>query len=186
MKEQNPEMCTAVLAAMQKLNTTQNPDALTLEEVMMCFYERPCRRISPGKDCHFRKYARGSLLVYEQEIVLVLLPEDNTLYFPYERARIVGPKRCYRGLLPRSVFHTTGGTRVYVMDPFKEVSGMRQLMREKAERLKSFPEEANFLAWKNSAGSLNNHRCSEAFGLAGMIGARAWEKKMARMVLKVG
>jgi hypothetical protein len=171
MNESTFEDHPAVLAAVRKLDETEDPDGLTLEEVMLCFYRRPCRRISPGTDQLFKKYGRGSVLVYKDEVVLILDPEDNTLHFPHRRSKFIGaPKRRYTGVLPNSRFYTSGGVLVYVSEP-KAVELLRGLFRAPAESNEG--KVGGFSLFSSNAnGKLNDHRCPEAWGLYGGIDAR--------------
>lgn len=172
----NETLDATVLAALKRLEETQDPDALTLEEVMMCRYKLPCWRIAPGTNYQFRKYRRGSVLVYEHVVILILLPGDNTTHFPFSRVWVVGKKRQYKGVLPGSSFYTNGGTRLLVEDGLECIQSVREMMRQSEEYYETHPEQKQLLAWENSEGKLNDHRCSEAFYLAGGLSARRMKR----------
>lgn len=171
MNNQPQNLNAAVLAALEKLKSTNEPDALTLEEVMACFYRRPCRRVSPGTNPRFNKYGRGSVLVYKDEVVLILLPEDNTLTFPCRKTKCVGPRSRYKGVEPRSRIYTKTGILVCVAEPFTTVTEIRKFFTELSEHCRENYGVDSFLG-RNSAGHLNNHRCPEAFVLYGRIVTR--------------
>lgn len=167
-----------IRAAVRKLHTNgRGPDGLTLEEVMMCYYLKPCVRVTPPAEPLLGyPYREGSVLVYDDRVELVLKPEANTLRFPSARSRFVGaPSKRFHGLLPGSRFRTVEGICTY-MEERDRVAEIRNLVREAHASIKqrcaqSHPSESFFAA--NEVGKLNDHRCKEAFGLAGaMKGSR--------------
>ena len=169
MKDRSPITDPAIKAVFERMEAAQSPDVLTLEELMSCYYNRPCRRVTPGTDHRYRKYKRGSVLVYKEEVVLILFPNDDTTYFPSNSSRVIGPKGKYKGLLPGSRFFTNGDVLVRILEPFRSVSETRLALR-------AYAKGPNLFGKDNKAGSLNGHRCSEAFGLMGGIDARRYIK----------
>lgn len=171
----NPELLTEeVTEALWKLDQTENVDILTLEEVMMCYYKRPCRRVLPGGS-DARKFQRGSLLVYEGETVLVLRPEDNTLVFSANKTRFVGtPIKCFKGLLPGSRFYTSGRVFTVMMEK-EQTRAFRQFLNSSRRRERCGNRISSFFE-ANSAGALNQPRCPEAFGLGCRIGVARIQK----------
>lgn len=125
------------------------------------------------------KYGRGSILVYKDEVVLMLYPEDNTTYFEYVRTRSIGPKRKFEGLLPDSTFYTKGGVHVRVLEAFQSVSNARQTAREREEFYLEHPEYVDIDDMSKDIGVTNMHRCSEAFGLAGAMHAKRKMRQFA-------
>ncbi len=172
MKDRSPITYPAIKALFEKMEAAESPDVLTLEELMSCYYNRPCRRIAPDTDQRYRKYKRGSVLVYKDEVILILNLSDDTTYFPCKSARVIGPKGKYKGLLPGSHFYTNGDISVRILQPFQPVSEMRLALRAYAKGPGLFGKD-------NNAGSLNGHRCTEAFGLMGGIDARRFKKVLA-------
>ncbi len=161
------QSCVAVTAALEKLEQTQSPHSMTLEEIMMCSYHKPCRRILPGSDPVFRKYGRGSTLVYKNEVVLVLLPDDDTVYFPARGVRCIGPKvKRYKGVLPRSSFYTNGGVYNLVLTPFEEVVAWREVFHNLE------PTFGPHVSCGGMFGVAAHQRCKETFILMGRLAAK--------------
>lgn len=173
-----PAATPEILEARTKfLNEPGAPDSLTLEDIMRVYYNKPCRRIAPN--CREAgKYARGSVLVKENEIVLVLNPKDESTFLPRKSSRVVGcPIKCFKGLLPGSRFYTRGG--VYVVMESKEVAAelrmtfgffnkLREHSRVQIAKMGPPKGETSFFA-ENEAGKLNDHRCREAWTLSGHL-----------------
>lgn len=153
-----------VIAAIEKLQQTQNPDELTLEEIMMCCYKLPCRRVTPGSNQNFKRYGRGSILFYAYEIILILMPEDNTVFFQYKRPRYIAPRRRFGGVLPGSVFYTQERVMMCVKHAFLEVQSAREKFRTEDRK-----SETEVFAWQNPPSAVQEQRCIEAFVLASQI-----------------
>lgn len=101
---------------------------LPLELALEGHYRKPCRRIAPG--CReARGWERGSLFVKENEIVLVLCPEDTTLNVPCNKVRVVGPPaRRFKGLMMGSRLVRKGMVTYFCRKHI--VSGLRKSLKD--------------------------------------------------------
>lgn len=143
---------------------------LTLEEIMMVRYRKPCRRVAPGNR-EAKKFGRGSVLLYEQEVLLVLEPEDNTTYFPHTNTRVVCPSK-RRRLLSGSRYYTTGGVEVHVNERPDQVNLLRAYLKQARAKRKVEMRDNQGLFIVEALGKVRAMRCSEAWGLAAQIDVR--------------
>lgn len=85
-------------------------ERLTLEEVLMYEYKRPCRRVFPHSDdpvITLLKAARGSVIIKEEEVLVVCNPLDFHLLAP-------SPGFCYTFSDPSELL---SGTTIVRVDP---------------------------------------------------------------------
>lgn len=168
METQNEKVLDEnVVAALRKFDECQSIDELTLEEVMMCRFKKSCRRVSPtdGEACGFE---RGSLIVLESEVLTVLLPEDNTMFFPYEELHLVeAPSSEYEGMFPSSKLFK-GDWQVRLFTP---------------EVLRGWRDHWPTLVLSNMDGEgMQQYRSFEAFGLLSKKSAKQAMETLQRKV----
>ncbi len=136
---------------------------MSLEQIMMCVYEKPCIRMT-AEQLNDTRYGYGSVLVYKDRVIIVLNPEDDTLCF-YDRphnVRYCTGKRKFKGLLPGSRFYTRH-TLTVIDDPER----VRELRALKAQdKVVARPHFSSLFA-PSDEGKLNDHRCPEAWKLMG-------------------
>jgi hypothetical protein len=155
--------CPQVSELRERFFTDANaPHNMTLEEVMMLLHNRHCRRINPRSSAA-KKFQRGSKLIKQREVILILEREDNTLEFPCSSARYSGPRgKQYAGILPGSVIYTKGGARVTV----EEAEMVARLRNVQRECVGTFPKSDAEDSLEDTRGGFAGLRCSEYSKLA--------------------
>lgn len=123
----------AVPLALQKLEESQCTSTLTLEEIMMCCYNKPCIRVSETWNSRFK---RGSTLVYPNAVIIVAYPDDDHLIRCGERKmRFIGPQREF-GVMPGSRFYTKE-CYVIVCKDAEEVRDWRATKKAREEAIET-------------------------------------------------
>ena len=108
MKNQKPdELYPSEAEALRLFEEGISLSELSLEQVVMCVYKKPCIRIAP-KNLNDTRYGHGSVLVGEDSITIVLNPEDDSLWVNLgsRKIRFIGPQRHFDYHLPGSRFYT--------------------------------------------------------------------------------
>jgi len=170
--EQYPECVQSALRHFDECNSVQE---LTLEEVMMCKFKKPCRRVEPGSR-EVRRFGQGSLLVKEDEVILVLRAEDNTMYFSFQRLILVGtPCRRFKGLLQGSSLYIRGRRRVRLLSPENA-----HQWRQAFTALRGEQDSATDALLDEKEGFRHHFRCDEALGLKGKKSASRLMKGLTK------
>lgn len=170
----NPAHHPLVVAAHNKLEATGKTEDLSLEELMMCFYGKPCERKSEKFDTRFK---RGSILHYHDRVIIIANPKDEHLdmheEYPHRRLRFISPQRCY-GLMSHSYFFTQN-TEVWVHGDPDWVRQWREHCKKSAPEPPKRPEAPKF------AGEFRQARCLPEIRLWARLSAsrlrNAWAEK---------
>jgi hypothetical protein len=152
---------------------------LTLEGIMQEFYGKPCIRVSESWNTRFK---RGSVLVYEDSVVIVANDDDTDLHMnrsSIPKLRFITPQREF-GVLPGSHFFTKECYVTVHTNP-NHVRKFRGFFRD----LRNLPVRTGINTWGTSDKSgiigLLNVRCPEEAGLWGR-----YDGKRLRMALAEG
>jgi hypothetical protein len=163
---QEISLAPEVVSALSKFEGGIDLNELTLEEIMMCTYKVLCRKISPQAFNHPRAMW-GSVLVKADEVILVLNPEDESVYMPIANRhyRFIGIKREFGGFLPGSRIYTQD-TLTWIHDP-QDVRDWRLIDRRSGKKLKT-PSDAFPLATEGENNAFfKRFRCPEVVRLMG-------------------
>lgn len=152
-----------IKVANHKLESSEDTSGMTLEEIMMSYYNRPCYRVSPGHREAWG-YERGSQLVYKDRVILVLNPEDNSLYGIVGREDYVGPH--YKRFLGLEI-----GTRLVKNGRMKTIIDVQRV-----RIMRHMKKDPKFFSMRSVSRSIisemaERHRCPETTGLYGRLDA---------------
>jgi hypothetical protein len=135
---------------------------LTLEGIMQEFYGKPCIRVSESWNTRFK---RGSVLVYEDSVVIVANDDDTDLHM--NRSSI--PK--LRFITPQREFGVLPGSHFYTKECYVTVHAEPNHVRTFRKFYKDLPIKTGINTWgsakKSCLTEFLNVRCPEEAGLWG-------------------